>query len=70
VGKVRDIGWIQYVTKKQKIKNYWYGVSEGKIVIVSKMKTNSLKRRKVRVKQMPRIGSVVSQEIKPFGINK
>jgi hypothetical protein len=66
VGKIRDMGWLQYITKRRKAKNYWYGVSEGKIVIVSQMGKDSKRGRKVRVKQMPRIGSVFSHGIKTF----
>jgi hypothetical protein len=59
VTKVRDTGWFPFHTRKKR-KSYWYAISEGKIVIVSRMSTNS-KTKKVRVKQMPRIGSVVAK---------
>ena len=58
VKRVRDYGWV-FLASERKTKIFWYAVSEGKVVIVSKMKTEA-KQRKIRVKQMPRIGNVIS----------
>lgn len=40
-------------------KLFWYGVGEGKIILVSNLgRLNSKKTKKIRVKQFPRIGTV------------
>lgn len=38
VKKVRDFGWVSLVNAN-KFKIFWYAASEGKVVIVSKMKS-------------------------------
>ena len=60
VKKIRQHGWAQVLLEGKK-KVYWYLVGETKIVIVSGMKT--LKEKKVRVKQMPRIGNVIGNPL-------
>lgn len=67
VRSVRFGGWISRSIQNQKevrVKSgkYWWGVSEGKIVIISHLaklnEGNSLKKPKIRVKQGPRIAEV------------
>lgn len=60
VKKIRQHGWAQVLLDSKK-KVYWYLVGEAKIIVVSGMKTPRDK--KVRVKQMPRIGNVVSNPL-------
>lgn len=48
IARVRDCGWLHFSTKSKK-KVYWYIVSESKLIVVSKMKTTSSKR-KIRIK--------------------
>ncbi len=60
IKKVRDFGWVHH-RSENKNKIFWFAISEAKIVIVTKMR-NEAKEKKVRVKQMPRIGNVVINE--------
>jgi hypothetical protein len=57
--KVRDFRCLAF-PGKDKNKIFWFAVSEGKIVLVSRMRSNT-KVRKIRVKQMLRIGNVVAK---------
>ncbi len=52
---------------KSKIKKYWYGVSEGKIVVIP----NILKegKKKIRVKQTDRIAQVIRPSSRSLGCN-
>jgi hypothetical protein len=56
--KIRSYGWVEYACSPIKTKKFWYAVSEGKIIIVSRM-ANISHLKKVRVKQMPRIADVI-----------
>lgn len=73
VSILRFGGWLSSVTKtgdrhlKAKLKKYWYGVSEGKIVIVPNIQKEGKK--KVRVKQTDRIGQVVRPATRGLGCN-
>jgi hypothetical protein len=57
---IRYGGWLLSVTKsdnrqlKSKLKKYWYGVGEGKVVIVPNIQKEGKK--KIRVRQAGRIG--------------
>lgn len=45
-------------TKKRK--TFWFGVGEGKVVIISNVSKKCEKKvKKVRVKQFPRIGTII-----------
>ena len=67
VNIIRYGGWLHSVSKrdnkmlKSKLKKFWYGVSEGKVVVIPNIHKEGKK--KVRVKQMDRIAQV----IKPTG---
>ena len=70
VSIIRYGGWLSTLTKnrskgtqqlKTNLKKYWYGVSQGKIVIIPNLHKNGKK--KIRVKQTDRI----AQTIKPNG---
>lgn len=54
--KIRQYGWAQ-VQLAGKRKVYWYLVGENKIAIISGMKT--LRPKKIRTRQMVRIGNVI-----------
>lgn len=58
---MRFCGWVpKKLGKNSKTKKtYWYGVTDSKIYIVSNMKSN-LGKKKIRVKQFPRISAVIS----------
>ena len=44
------------MSDRKRKKKFWYGVSEGKIILVSNLANKKAK--KIRVKQMPRIGAI------------
>ena len=69
---IRFGGWLYSISKgekqlKSKTNKYWFGISEGKVVIVP----NILKegKKKVRVRQTSRIAQVIRPTTKAFGCN-
>lgn len=73
VSLIRFGGWITSVTGlaskqvKSKVKKYWYGVSEGKIIIVSNLLKD--RKKKIRVMQTERIAQVFRPSAKALGCN-
>lgn len=70
---IRFGGWLSSVTKtgdkqlKSKTKKYWYGISDGKIVIIPNIQKEGNK--KVRVKQTDRIAQVIRPATRSLGCN-
>lgn len=61
IRKIRYAGWFQKeMSESRRRKIFWFGVGEGKVVIISNVSKNSEKKvKKVRVKQFPRIGTIL-----------
>ena len=60
---IRFGGWLSTLSKnkssiKTKSKKYWFGVSEGKVIIVSNLQVEG-KKKKIRTKQTERIAQVI-----------
>ena len=66
-------GWLNSITKyqektvKSQIKKYWYGISEGKVVIIANIMKEGKK--KIRVKQAERIAQIIKPTGKGLGCN-
>ena len=73
VSVIRFGGWLHTVSRmnkkmlKAKIKKFWYGISEGKIVIVPNIHKEGKK--KARVRQTDRISQVLKPNGKHLGCN-
>lgn len=70
VSLIRFGGWLHNVSKmdkqvKSKLKKYWFGVSEGKVVVVTNLHKDGKK--KVRVRQTDRIAQVIKPNCKALG---
>lgn len=50
---------------KSKLKKYWYGVSEGKVIVVPNLQKEGKK--KVRTRQTDRISQVIRPNTKALG---
>lgn len=72
VSIIRFGGWLNSVSKgenqlKTKLKKYWYGVSEGKIIVIPNLHKEGKK--KLRIKQTDRIAQVFRPTSKKLGCN-
>lgn len=72
VSLIRFGGWLGTVSREEKQvkarpKKYWFGVSEGKVVIVPNLQASGKK--KVRAKQTDRIAQVIKPSGKQLGCN-
>lgn len=70
---IRFGGWLSSVSKmgdkqvKSKLNKYWFGVSEGKVVVIPNLQKEGKK--KVRVKQTDRIAQVIRPAVRSLGCN-
>jgi hypothetical protein len=69
---IRFGGWLASVTKgssqvKTGCRKYWYGVSEGKVIVVANVGGEGKK--KVRVKQTERVAQVIRASGRQLGCN-
>jgi predicted RNase H-like nuclease (RuvC/YqgF family) len=72
VSLIRFGGWLGTVSKEDKqlktrSKKYWFGISEGKVIIVPNLQGAGKK--KVRSKQTERIAQVIRPNGKQLGCN-
>jgi hypothetical protein len=73
VGILRFGGWLHSVSKqgnrqlKSKLRKYWFGVSEGKVIIIPHLHKDGKK--KIRVRQTDRIAQVVKPSGRLLGCN-
>lgn len=72
VSIIRFGGWLTSISRgdghvKTKYKKYWYGVSEGKIVIIPNLQKEGKK--KIRMRQTERIAQVIRSNGRQLGCN-